>query len=123
MDLGSAVVVGLVLTGLVALARSLIEGPTNKDRLTVVVCLALGIGTVLLVGASDFASEQVLLDKPLDTLNVWSQILLGVLLAGVASTLWQAVKAVSNVGENQPKTPQALAGMGVVQQGATPQQP
>lgn len=104
LDLGSAAVVGLVVLGLVALARSLIYG-TNQDRVIAGVSLVVGIGAVLLVGASDFAHEQVLLDRPLDTLNGWSQVLLGVLVGGVASAGWQGVKAIRNVGENDNTVP------------------
>jgi hypothetical protein len=101
MDLGSAAILGAVVVGLVALARSLIFG-VNRDRIIAGTCLAIGIGATWLVGASDFASEQVVLDKPLDQLNFWSQMLVGVLVAGVASAGWQGYKAIANVGENQP---------------------
>jgi hypothetical protein len=100
MDLSSAVIVGLVVIGLVALARSLIYG-TMQDRVVAVVCLVLGVGTVWLVGASDFASEQVILNKPLDSMNFWSQLLVGILVGGIASAGWQGYKSVRNVGQNQ----------------------
>jgi hypothetical protein len=69
-----------------------------------VICLVVSVVTVLLVGASDFAGSQVVLDKPLDQMNVWSQLLVAVLAAGVASATWEiGAKAVSNIGENQNK--------------------
>jgi drug/metabolite transporter (DMT)-like permease len=100
MDIGSAVVLGLVIAGLVALARTLVEG-TNPERITVLICLVIGIAAVLLVGASDFADTQIVLDKPLSELNFWSQILVGILAAGLASLTWQGVKAIRNIGDNQ----------------------
>lgn len=101
LDIGSAVVLGLVLTGLVSLAKTVLEGPP-KDRRTVLVCLAVSIVTVQLVAASDFAGEQVVLDRPLNSMNFWSQLVVSLLLVGLASFAWQGVKAVRNVGENQP---------------------
>lgn len=97
MDIGSAVVLGLVIMGLVTLARSLIYG-SKQDRVIAITCLVLGIVAVLLVGASDFAHENVVLDRPLDTLNFWSQLVVGLLLGGVASAAWTGVKAVSRIG-------------------------
>jgi hypothetical protein len=101
-DLGSAIVLGLVLVGLTSLAHTLVTG-TKQQRLTAAICLVVSIVAVLLVGASDFAHEQVLLEHPLDQLNIWSQLLIAVLAAGVASATWEiGSKAVSNIGQNQP---------------------
>lgn len=100
-DIGSAVVLGLVLMGLVAMARALVLGP-NADRLKVVICLVVSVVAVLLVAASDFAHEQVVLDRALDTLNFWSQMVVALLLAGIASASWQGVKAVRSIGQNYP---------------------
>ena len=100
-DIGSAIVLGLVLTGLVTLVYSLVVGDT-AERIKVAVCLVVSIITVLLVAASDFAKEQVVLDRSLDSLNVPSQLVVALLLAGIAAGIWQGLKAVSNVGENKP---------------------
>jgi len=99
-DIGSAVVLGLVLTGLVTLARTFVEGP-NKSRIVAGLCLVLSVIAVLLVSASDFASEQVVLERSLDSLNVFSQLVVAVLLAGVASGIWEGLTAIKNIGENQ----------------------
>lgn len=100
MDLSSAVVLGLVLVGLTSLAHTLVMGP-NPRRLVAIICLMVSIAAVFLVGASDFAHQQVVLDKPLDTLNLWSQLLIAVLAAGIASATWEiGVKAISNIGQN-----------------------
>lgn len=99
MDVGSAAVLGAVVLGLVSLARSLILG-TNQDRVVAVVALVVSVVAVILVAASDFAGEQIVLDRPLSSLNGASQLVVALLLAGVASAGWQGLKAVSNIGEN-----------------------
>lgn len=98
-DIGSAVVLGLVLMGLVALAKTLIDGP-GRDRIIVLVCFVVAFIAVMLVAASDFAHEQVVLDRTLDSLNFWSQLVIVVLLTGLASAAWQGIKAVSRVGSS-----------------------
>jgi hypothetical protein len=104
VDVGSAVILGLTLTGLVSLAYSLVTG-TTQDRVKAALCLVIGIGVTLLVGASDFASQQIVLDRSLASMNIWSQIVVGILLAGIASGVWQGYAAVKNVGENQVHYP------------------
>jgi hypothetical protein len=99
VDLGSAVVLGLVLIGLVQLVMSVLD-PTK--RLVALVSLAVAIVAVQLVAASDFASEQVVLDRPLNSMNFASQLVVSLLAAGIASGVWQiGAKAVSNIGQNQ----------------------
>lgn len=98
-DIGSAIVLGLVLTGLVTLVHSVVVGD-NAERLKVAICVVVSVVTVLLVAASDFAKDQVVLDRPLASLNFASQLVVALLLAGIASGIWQGLKAVSNVGEN-----------------------
>lgn len=98
-DIASAVILGLVVVGLVSQVRSLIYG-TKDDRIAVVACLVIAVVAVLVVAASDFGHEQVVLDRPLDSLNIWSQLVVALLVAGVASAAWQGVKAVRNIGAN-----------------------
>lgn len=105
-DIGSAIVLGLVLTGLVTLVHSLVVGDSG-ERLKVAICLVVSVITVLLVAASDFAKDQVVLDRPLSSLNFWSQLVIALLLAGIAAGIWQGLKAFSNVGENQVDKPVA----------------
>jgi len=99
-DIGSAVVLGLVLTGLVTMVHTLVVGP-GPARVKVLVCLGVAVVVVLLVAASDFAHQQVVLDRSLDTLNFWSQLVVAILLAGLASVAWEGLRAVKNVGSNQ----------------------
>lgn len=96
-DLTNAVILGLVLVGLIAIARTLLFG-TNRERVIVVACVIVSFITVMLVAASDFAHEQVVLNRPLDSMNFGSQLVIVVLLVGLASALWQGYKALSHVG-------------------------
>lgn len=102
-DLSSAVVVGLVLTGLVSLVRTIVQGP-NPRRITAATCFLVSLATIILVSASDFAHDQVILKQPLDRLNVASQIVVAILAAGIASAVWEGYTAAKNIGENQPST-------------------
>lgn len=104
-DLGSAVVLGLVVMGLVTMVHTLVYGP-GPDRVKVVSCLVVAFIAVQVVAASDFANEQVVLNRKLDSLNFWSQMVIVLLVAGVASAVWNiGVKAISNIGTPMPKYP------------------
>lgn len=99
VDLGSAVVLGLVLIGLTQLVMSVLN-PTK--RLVAIVSLVVAIAAVQLVAASDFASTEIVLDRALNSMNFASQLVISLLAAGVASGVWQiGAKAVSNIGQNQ----------------------
>jgi hypothetical protein len=98
-DIGSAVVLGLVGTGLVTLAISLIYGPKDK-RISALACLVIAVITVILVAESDFATKEVVLDHSLGSLNFASQMVVALLLAGIMSGIWEALRAVKNIGQN-----------------------
>lgn len=98
-DLTSAVVLGLVVMGLIALAKTLVDGP-NRDRLIVGVCFIISFIAVQLIAASDFAEESVVLKRPLNSMNFWSQLVVILLVTGLATGIWKGVKAVTNIGEN-----------------------
>ena len=99
-DLGRAIVLGLVLIGLTQLILTLWDGPWQKRKVAII-ALAASLLAVQLVAASDFASEQILLDRPLNTLNFASQLVISLLAAGTASGVWQiGSKAVKNIGQN-----------------------
>jgi len=69
------------------------------------VSLLVAIIGVQLVAASDFAGEQVLLNKPLNSMNFWSQLVVSLLAAGAASGVWQiGYKAIKNIGQNHDTT-------------------
>lgn len=104
-NLGSAIVLGLVIMGLVSMVHTLVYGP-NSDRVKVGACLGVSFLAVVLVAASDFAHQQIILDRPLDSMNFWSQMVIVFLAAGIASGVWQVgPKAISNIGIPMPKYP------------------
>jgi hypothetical protein len=99
LDLGQAVVLGLVLVGLTQLVMTLVKGP-NDARIVAVVALGVALVAVQLVAASDFAAEQIVLDRPLNSMNFASQLVVSLLAAGIASGVWQGYVALKNVGQN-----------------------
>lgn len=101
MNLGEATFLVAVITGMVTLARSFVFG-TSRERVVGGIVLAIAIGSVFLVSASDWAHEQIVVGKPLDEVSVASRFCIAFVLAGGASTLWQVLGAVRNIGENQP---------------------
>ena len=103
-DFGNAAVLGLVLVGLVSLAKSLVYG-TTESRIVALTCLLIAFVGVQLVAASDFARQQVLLDVPLNAMNFWSQLVVALLASGIASGIWQGYIAVKNIGQSldQPR--------------------
>lgn len=102
--LAGAVVLGLLVTGLVKLANDLIEGDA-KTRRRAGVCIGIGQLGTQLVAHSDFAAGEKVLGRTLDTMNLGSQVVVGVLVAGLAVAAWLALDALRNVGENQVKRP------------------
>lgn len=100
-DLTSAAVVAFLLFGLVEAVKNLLWG-TNKERVIVAAAFVVSLVTIVLVAASDFAHEQVVLDRPLDSLNFASQLVIALLAMGLAAAAFKGVQAVRNIGENQP---------------------
>lgn len=100
-ELGSALVLGLVVVGLISLAKAIVDGP-NRTRVIVLICLVISFVTVVLVAASDFAHEQVILKRTLDSMNFASQMIVVVLLTGLAAGIWEGFTTIKNIGHNQP---------------------
>jgi hypothetical protein len=102
LDLSSAVVLGFVLTGLIALGKTLYDGP-NRDRVIVGICFIVSFTTVMLIAASDFAHESVILKIPLDSMNFWSQMVIVLLATGLASAIWKGYKAINGIASSNSK--------------------
>lgn len=103
LDLASAAILAGVVVGLVTLANSIVFG-TAKQRIVGIVVVVISFLAVMLVAQSDFGHTQVVLSKPLDTMNFGSQLVVVVLLAGGASVLWEGFKRVSDIGTPVAKT-------------------
>lgn len=103
LDLASAAILAGVIVGLVTLANSIVFG-TAKQRVVGIVVVIISFVAVMLVAQSDFGHTQVVLSKPLDTMNFYSQLVVVVMLAGGASVLWEGFKRVSDIGTPVAKT-------------------
>lgn len=104
IDLAQATVLVAAIVGLVSIARSVVFG-IARERLMAAVVLVVALLAVILTAESDWGNDQVVLGKHLDKLSVVSLILLALILAGNASTLWEVLTSVRNIGSNQVKPP------------------
>ncbi len=98
MDFAHAGLLALLIFVLVAAVDKVVALP---PAVKIPLAFALGILVVVLVAASDFSHEQVVMNRPLDTLNGASQVVVGLLLGALATGIDQGLKAVRNIGENQ----------------------
>lgn len=98
MDFAQAGLLALLIFVLVAALDHVVTLP---PAVKIPLAFVLGILVVVLVAASDFGHEQVVMDKPLDTLNGASQVVVGLLLGALATGIDQGLKAIKNVGQNQ----------------------
>lgn len=107
-NLAGAAILAATLVGLVSLAKTFAFG-TQRERVTAGIVLAVSVVAVFLVAASDFAHTQTVLDRPLDQMNVWSQLVVAVLVAGLGAGGWETLKKVADIGISRDKTPPAPA--------------
>lgn len=101
----AALLVALVYGG-VEVAKKLFPAGWSesiREKATIAASFVLGIGGSFLVAESAWGNEQVVGNKPLDTLNGYSLVVVGIALALAAVTLHKLIGAVKNVGENQPE--------------------
>lgn len=98
MDFGQASLLALLIFVAVAAVDQIVTLPS---AVKIPLAFALGILVVVLVAASDFGHEQVVMDRPLDSLNGASQVVVGLLLGAFATGIDQGLKAIRNVGQNQ----------------------
>ena len=102
MDFGNAVLLIATVVGLVSLARSLKDG-TTSDRINVGIVIAVAFLAVFLLGATSWASTQIINGVEMDNMSVADKILIAIWAAGAASFGWETLKSVRNIGENQNK--------------------
>lgn len=108
MDFANAALLIAVVVGLAQLAKTFLFGTTQQRKVAGVV-LAIAIVSVLLVAQSAWGDEQIVGGETLDGLNLVSQLLVAVLLAGGASTVWEVFGAVKNIGVPTPSKAQQEA--------------
>lgn len=104
MDIGNAVLLGAMVLGLVALMKKLIYG-TKEERIVVGVVFIAALISVFLLRQSVWASEQIVDGHKLSELDAWSCVVVVVMIASLASSGWEGLTALKNIGQNQVKAP------------------
>jgi hypothetical protein len=84
-DLGSALVLGVVLHGFVDWVKRLPIVPNLGPSVLQLLVWASGIGSVFLVSATVWAHQNVLGGVPLDRMNGWSKVAAGLIVGGIAT--------------------------------------
>jgi hypothetical protein len=100
MDFGDAALLTVVLLGLGQQVKNLVFG-TWEERKTVLLVLGTALVTVFLVAESAWGNEQIVNGRALDQLGWASLVLIAVVLSGMASTGYEALKQVGNIGQNR----------------------
>ena len=108
MDFGQAALLVFIFVGLVAEAKALVWGDM-KQRITVGIVNAVGIATVFLVAETVWGNEQIIGGHQLGLLDWASKLLIGIVLGGGASGVWEGFTTLKNIGQNQPTNVQKEA--------------
>lgn len=101
MDLSQALLPGLLVFAIVA-GIDAAMGHDLKSAIKVPLSFLLGIAFVFVVSLSDFGHDQLVQNRPLDLLNGWSLLIVGLLVGAAAVGIDQAIKVGKNIGQNQP---------------------
>ena len=99
MDFESAAFLLVVLTGLSQLVKKLVFG-TPQERKIALTVLATCVATVMMVGESAWGNDNLVAGHSLGALDIISRLLVAVVLTGGATTIWEGLGDVSNIGEN-----------------------
>jgi len=103
MDVSTTLLTVVSVYVIVKYLNSLV--PTGLPSLIKVpLALLIGVGVVCLFGLSDFASQLAFFNVPLETMNGWSQVLVGGILGLGATGLDTTFKTVRNIGQNDTTT-------------------
>lgn len=104
MDFGNAALLSLVVFVLVEVFKEVAPDRVLAFRgSTILAALALGIGSAFVVAETAWGNDNVVGGKPLDTLNGWSLLVVGILLGAGAVGIHKVLGAVKSIGENQPE--------------------
>lgn len=114
MDFGQAAQLAFLVYGAVEVTKKVMPASwaeTMRERVTILTAFVYGIGGAFLIAESAWGNEQLVGGKPLDTLNAYSLVVVGIglalLAAGFHKVLGKAVTAVSNIGQNVTALPTA----------------
>lgn len=102
MDFQNALLLIAAIFGVVELIKSLLPSSVTKNSKVIVgVVLIVSFGITMLVAHTAWAHEQVIGSKPLDELNLASQVLVSLLAAGTAAFGSNFLYSLRNIGQNQ----------------------
>lgn len=108
MDFGQAALLIAAVYAITEFAKKVLPDKlAANSKIVQGVSMAIAIGMVFLVATSVWANEQLIGGKPLDALDGWSKLLVGLLIGGganLAHTLFGKDGTIRNIGENQPPT-------------------
>ena len=109
MDFGNAALLSfaafLVANFLKAWAKKF--GWTMDDAETLTIVILAGIFATILVSHSAWGHKQVVSGISLDTMNWWSQLLVGLAVGGLANLgHFGITRGIANIGQNQTSPPQ-----------------
>ncbi len=100
MDFSQA---GLLIAAVFAVTKLIDKAvPQATGALLQLIAFVVGIATTFLVAYSSYADGVKIGGKTLDNVNTAGLVLIGLLIAGGATVVDQGIKAVTNIGENQP---------------------
>lgn len=105
MDFGHALMVTALLFALVEMTKAVIPAVAISRRWTILAVLVLAEVSIFGLRYTVWAHEQVVGGHPLDELNFGSLVVAGLFLAAGSSFVAEVIKAIKNVGENQPEKP------------------
>ncbi len=100
MDFSQA---GLLIAAVFAVTKLIDKAvPQVTGALLQLVALVVGVAMTFLVAYSTYADGVTVGGKTLDNVNGAGLVLIGLLIAGGATVVDQGIKAVTNIGDNQP---------------------
>jgi hypothetical protein len=100
----SAALLVFVVLALTDFVKAALPGELDP-RFTPLLAFVVAAAAVFAVAESDWGDSQVVGDVTLAAMNVWSKLVVAVLLVGGAATADKVLNAVRNVGENQGSRP------------------
>lgn len=107
LDFGSAVLLSGLLFMLVQLVKKATLKKDGTPALTgwmvIATTIALALVVTFVVRGSDFASRQIIDGKSLDQLNIFSCVIVALILAGLSVLGATALGVAQSIGQNNDK--------------------
>lgn len=107
MEFVPIVAMGALVFTLIDFLRSL-TNKAYKTALTQLISWVAGVAVVLFVAKTDFASGVVVGDKPLDVIDIYGLIFIGLMASSIFGVAKSAIQAIDNT--DSAKTPPMFPG-------------